>query len=70
MIAALLLVCRWVGMNGRLAPVCDPLIAWYDDYVADDPPFPPMKAPLWIASLLLLGVGAWIVCGSVRRRRR
>ena len=45
------------------------LIARYGDYVTYDPPFSAVTAPLWLAPLLLLGVGAWLARASFRRRR-
>ena len=49
--------------------VRDWLIARYGDYVTYDPPFSTTTAPLWIAPLLLLALGAWVARGSFRRRR-
>ncbi|WP_375404285.1 cytochrome c-type biogenesis protein [uncultured Sphingomonas sp.] len=46
------------------------LIARYGDYVTYDPPFSLVSAPLWIAPLLLLGLGGWLARGSFRRRHR
>lgn len=45
------------------------LIARYGDYVTYDPPLSTTTAPLWIAPLLLLALGAWVARGSFRRRR-
>lgn len=45
------------------------LIARYGDYVSYDPPLSAVTAPLWIAPLLLLALGAWLARASFRRRR-
>lgn len=46
------------------------LIARYGDYVSYDPPLSAVTAPLWLAPLVLLGIGAWLARGSFKRRRR
>lgn len=46
------------------------LIARYGDYVSYDPPLSAVTAPLWIAPLLLLALGAWLARASFRRRAR
>jgi cytochrome c-type biogenesis protein CcmH len=46
------------------------LIARYGDYVSYDPPLSAVTAPLWIAPLLLLALGAWLARASFRRRVR
>ena len=46
------------------------LIERYGDYVTYDPPLSPLTAPLWLAPLLLLGIGAAIARASFKRRRR
>ncbi|TKD50962.1 cytochrome c-type biogenesis protein [Sphingomonas baiyangensis] len=45
------------------------LIERYGDYVSYDPPISSASAPLWIAPLVLLLVGAVIAARSFRRRR-
>uniref|UniRef100_UPI0035CA13B3 cytochrome c-type biogenesis protein n=1 Tax=uncultured Sphingomonas sp. TaxID=158754 RepID=UPI0035CA13B3 len=45
------------------------LIARYGDYVSYDPPLSALTAPLWIAPLLLLALGAWLARASFKRRR-
>jgi cytochrome c-type biogenesis protein CcmH len=45
------------------------LIERYGSYVSYNPPFSLATAPLWLAPLLLLGIGLWIARGSFRRRR-
>lgn len=44
------------------------LVERYGDYVSYDPPFDWLTAPLWLAPLLLLGVGVWVARASFRRR--
>jgi cytochrome c-type biogenesis protein CcmH len=45
------------------------LIERYGSYVTYDPPLSWATAPLWLAPLLLLGVGVMIARGTLRRRR-
>ena len=45
------------------------LIARYGDYVSYDPPLSALTAPLWIAPLLMLLLGAWLARASFKRRR-
>ena len=45
------------------------LVDRYGDYVTYDPPLSALTAPLWLAPLLLLGVGAVIARASFRRKR-
>lgn len=45
------------------------LIERYGNWVTYDPPLDGATAPLWIAPLLLLGIGAWLARGRFRRRR-
>jgi cytochrome c-type biogenesis protein CcmH len=46
------------------------LVARYGDYVTYDPPFRWITAPLWLAPLMMLGIGAWLARGSFKRRKR
>lgn len=46
------------------------LVARYGDYVTYDPPFSWVTAPLWLAPLLMLGIGAWLARGSFKRKTR
>jgi cytochrome c-type biogenesis protein CcmH len=46
------------------------LIDRYGDYVSYDPPLSAITAPLWLAPLILLGLGAWIARASFKRRKR
>lgn len=50
--------------------VRDWLIERYGDYVSYDPPLSGATAPLWIAPLALLVIGALVAARSFRRRRR
>ncbi|HWK37108.1 cytochrome c-type biogenesis protein [Sphingomonas sp.] len=43
------------------------LIARYGDYVTYDPPMSPLTAPLWLAPLVLIALGAWVARASFRR---
>jgi cytochrome c-type biogenesis protein CcmH len=45
------------------------LVARYGKWVSYDPPLDALTAPLWIAPLLLLGMGLWLARGRFRRRR-
>lgn len=45
------------------------LIARYGDYITYDPPLSAVTAPLWLAPLALLALGAVIAAKSFRRRR-
>jgi len=44
------------------------LVARYGDYVTYDPPLSLLTWPLWLAPLVLLGVGVMLARGSFRRR--
>lgn len=50
--------------------VRDWLIERYGDYVSYDPPLSGATAPLWIAPLALLVIGALVAVRSFKRRRR
>ncbi len=50
--------------------VRDWLIERYGDYVSYDPPLSGATAPLWIAPLALLVIGALVAARSFKRRRR
>ena len=45
------------------------LIERYGDYITYDPPFSPATWALWLAPLVLLGVGVAVARTSFRRRR-
>jgi cytochrome c-type biogenesis protein CcmH len=45
------------------------LIGRYGDYVSYDPPMSGATAPLWIAPLVLIGLGLLVARSSFRRRR-
>ncbi|MCY7271312.1 MAG: cytochrome c-type biogenesis protein CcmH [Sphingomonas bacterium] len=46
------------------------LIQRYGDYVTYDPPLSSVTAPLWLAPLILLGIGGLIATRSFKRKRR
>lgn len=46
------------------------LVERYGSYVTYDPPLSWTTVPLWLAPLLLLGAGLWLVRGTLRRRRK
>ena len=46
------------------------LVARYGDYVTYDPPLSALTWPLWLAPLVLLGLGMLLARGTFRRRRR
>ena len=46
------------------------LVQRYGDYVTYDPPLTAMTAPLWLAPLILLGIGGLIAARTFRRKRR
>ena len=46
------------------------MIDRYGDYVSYDPPLSGLTAPLWLAPLLLLAVGAWIARASFKLKAR
>jgi cytochrome c-type biogenesis protein CcmH len=46
------------------------LIARYGDYVTYDPPFSWVTAPLWLAPIVMLGIGAFLARGSFKRKKR
>jgi len=48
----------------------DWLIERYGDYVTYDPPFSWITAPLWLAPLLLIGVGLVVARRSFKRGKR
>ena len=45
------------------------LVERYGNWVTYDPPLDAATAPLWIAPLILLALGAWLARGRFRRRR-
>ncbi|MES2904741.1 MAG: cytochrome c-type biogenesis protein [Pseudomonadota bacterium] len=50
--------------------VRDWLIKRYGDYVSYDPPMSQITAPLWLAPLALLAIGALIASRSFKRKKR
>lgn len=45
------------------------LIARYGDYVTYDPPFSWVTAPLWLAPIVMLAIGAFLARGSFKRKK-
>ena len=45
------------------------LIERYGNWVSYKPPLEPATWPLWLAPLLLLGLGAWLARARLKRRR-
>ena len=62
------LVRERVARGERPAAIRAWLVGRYGDYVSYDPPLSGATALLWLAPLLLLGLGAWLARGSFRRR--
>lgn len=52
------------------AEVREWLIERYGDYVTYDPPLSAVTAPLWLAPIALLVIGALVARASFRRKRR
>jgi cytochrome c-type biogenesis protein CcmH len=64
------LVRERIERGEKPASIRDWLVARYGDYVTYDPPLTGLTWPLWLAPILLLGVGGWIARSSFRRRKR
>ena len=64
------LVRQRIAAGESATQVRDWLIKRYGDYVTYDPPMSPLTAPLWLAPLALLVVGALIASRSFKRRKR
>ncbi len=64
------LVRERIERGEKPASIRDWLIARYGDYVTYDPPLSGLTWPLWLAPILLLGIGSWIARSSFRRRTR
>ena len=45
------------------------LVERYGNWVSYKPPLEPATWPLWLAPLLLLGLGAWLARARLKRRR-
>lgn len=63
------LVRRRIAAGEKPEAIRDWLIARYGDYVTYDPPLGWTTAPLWLAPLLLIAIGAWLARGAFKRRR-
>ena len=46
------------------------LVERYGNWVSYQPPVEPVTWPLWVAPLVLLGLGAWLARSRLRRRPR
>ncbi len=64
------LVRQRIEHGEKPASICDWLVARYGNYVTYDPPLSSLTWPLWLAPILLLGIGGWIARSSFRRRTR
>jgi cytochrome c-type biogenesis protein CcmH len=64
------LVRERIERGEKPASIRDWLVARYGDYVTYDPPLTGLTWPLWLAPILLLGVGGWIARSSFRRGKR
>ena len=62
------LVRQRIAAGERPAQVRKWLIDRYGDYVTYDPPLSWVTTPLWVAPLLLLGLGLWIARRLFKRR--
>ena len=64
------LVRQRIAAGEKPADVRDWLVERYGDYVSYDPPLSAASAPLWIAPVVLLVLGALIASRSFKRKRR
>ncbi|MEO8142347.1 MAG: cytochrome c-type biogenesis protein [Sphingomicrobium sp.] len=64
------LVRQRIAAGESSAQVRDWLIKRYGDYVTYDPPMNQLTAPLWLAPVALLAIGALIASRSFKRRKR
>ena len=64
------LVRERIERGEKPASIRDWLVSRYGDYVTYDPPLSGLTWPLWLAPILLLGIGGWIAGSSFRRRTR
>jgi cytochrome c-type biogenesis protein CcmH len=64
------LVRQRIAAGETSAQVRDWLVKRYGDYVTYDPPMSQVTAPLWLAPLVLLAIGALIASRSFKRRKR
>jgi len=46
------------------------LVERYGNWVSYQPPVEPVTWPLWLAPLVLLGLGAWLARARLKRRRQ
>ena len=57
-----------IAAGERPAAVRRWLVERYGNWVSYDPPLEPATWPWWLAPLALLGLGAWLARGRLRRR--
>lgn len=62
------LIRRRIAQGESPDAIRDWLIERYGDWISYDPPLSSTTAPLWIAPLLFLALGAWLARGRFRRR--
>ena len=58
-----------VAHGEKPAAIRDWLIQRYGNWISYRPPVEPLTWPLWVAPIVLLGGGAWLLRGRIRRRR-
>ena len=64
------LVRQRIAAGEEPGAIRDWLVARYGDWISYAPPLGPATWPLWAAPLLLLGLGAMLARGRLKRRRR
>ena len=63
------LVRRRIAAGERPAAIRTWLVERYGHWVSYRPPVEPIAWPLWLAPILLLAGGAWLLRGRIRRRK-
>ena len=63
------LIRQRIGRGEKPEAIRSWLIERYGDWVTYDPPMSWLTAPLWVAPLLLIGIGGWVARSRFRRRR-
>ena len=59
-----------IAAGERPADIRRWLVERYGNWVSYQPPVEPVTWPLWVAPLVLLGLGAWLARSRLRRRPR